>query len=67
MLISFILHRKGCGRSRAGASSAERDDDDLEDSDLDGAGGLVIVEDGDGPATRSWVRYVMPVMVEVRL
>jgi hypothetical protein len=40
--------------------------DDLEDSDLDGEGGLVIVEEGDdGPATRRWVRYVMPVMVEV--
>ncbi|MGB6162553.1 MAG: hypothetical protein WCF33_01155 [Pseudonocardiaceae bacterium] len=46
--------------------------DDFEVSDLDdeedGAdeeGGLVIVEEGPGPATRRWVRYVMPVMVEV--
>jgi hypothetical protein len=28
-------------------------------------GGLVIVEEGHGPMTRRWVRYVMPVMVEV--
>jgi hypothetical protein len=40
--------------------------DDLEDSDLDDEeGGLVILEEGDGPATRRWVCYVMPVMVEV--
>jgi hypothetical protein len=46
--------------------------DDLDDSDLDDEeddadeeAGLVIVEEGDGPATRRWVRYVMPVIVEV--
>lgn len=47
--------------------------DDLEDSDLDDEeednadeeGGLVIIEEGHRSATRRWVRYVMPVMVEV--
>lgn len=28
-------------------------------------GGLVIIEDKTRPPTRRWVRYVMPVMVEV--
>lgn len=28
-------------------------------------GGLVIIEERSGPATRRWMRFVMPVMVEV--
>ncbi|MFG2004802.1 hypothetical protein ACGFNU_37205 [Spirillospora sp. NPDC048911] len=46
--------------------------DDLADDDLDGddldddeGGGVVIIEERDGPPRRRWVRYVMPVMVEV--
>jgi hypothetical protein len=45
----------------------EIDDREIADLDDDAGeeGGLVIVEEDHGPATRRWVRYVMPVMVEV--
>jgi hypothetical protein len=36
--------------------------DDLRDDD---EGGLVIIEERSGVATRRWVRFVMPVMAEV--
>lgn len=36
--------------------------DDLGDED---EGALVIIEERSGPVTRRWVRFVMPVMVEV--
>ena len=41
--------------------------DELDAAEDDGEeeGGLVIVEERNGPAARRWVRYAMPVMVEV--
>jgi len=39
--------------------------DELADEDGDEDGGLVIIEEREGPPRRRWVRYVMPVMVEV--
>jgi hypothetical protein len=39
--------------------------DDLDDDLDEDEGGIVIVEERDGPPRRRWVRYVMPVMVEV--
>lgn len=40
-------------------------DDVVDELDEEDDGGIVIVEERGGPATRRWVRYVMPVMVEV--
>jgi hypothetical protein len=64
MLISSGCAGQGKEAGRMTEAHAALDEvvDDLGDEDEDD---LVIIEERSGPATRRWVRFVMPVMVEV--